>query len=283
MLISKNNIIAGKCGKPILLDYGYKEDGIKKPLIIFAHGFKGFKDWGHFNRVMEYFIEHDFAFVKFNFSHNGGTMDDPIDFPDLEAFGNNNYSKELSDLRSVVDWVSAMDVVEVDHQAIYLLGHSRGGGISVIAAYEDQRIKKLVTLAAVSDLVNRFPEHQLAQWKEDGVIYIENSRTKQQMPMYYQMVEDALKQKDRFDVEKAANQLTIPHLIIHGSDDQVVLLKEAEQMSSWNASSELLVVEGGDHTFGASHPFQEVKLPKDVVLVLQETLAFFKNNFPIGC
>ncbi|WP_435524823.1 hypothetical protein [Chryseobacterium indoltheticum] len=36
--------------------------------------------------------------VKFNFSHNGTTVEDPENFADLEAFGNNNYSKELSDL-----------------------------------------------------------------------------------------------------------------------------------------------------------------------------------------
>ena len=32
-------------------------------------------------------------------------MEDPIDFPDLEAFGNNNFSKEVDDLGSVIDWV----------------------------------------------------------------------------------------------------------------------------------------------------------------------------------
>ena len=34
--------------KPIVLDYGYKKTATKKPIIVFAHGFKGFKDWGHF-------------------------------------------------------------------------------------------------------------------------------------------------------------------------------------------------------------------------------------------
>ena len=38
------------------------------------------------------------AVLKFNFSHNGGTVEQPIDFPDLEAFGHNNYTKELDDL-----------------------------------------------------------------------------------------------------------------------------------------------------------------------------------------
>ena len=37
-------------------------------------------------------------FVKFNFSHNGTTLESPSDFKDLESFGNNNFSKELYDL-----------------------------------------------------------------------------------------------------------------------------------------------------------------------------------------
>ena len=160
MLISRNDIIPGKNGRPIVLDFGYKPNGIKKPIVVFAHGFKGFKDWGHFNMVMEHIIANDCAFVKFNFSHNGGTAEQPIDFPDLEAFGNNNYTKELDDLRSVIDWVENNQEIpnhEVDVDQIYLIGHSRGGGISILASKEDKRIKKLITWASVSDLINRYP------------------------------------------------------------------------------------------------------------------------------
>ena len=49
---------------------------------------------------------------------------------------------------------------------IYLIGHSRGGGISIIAANEDKRIKKLVTWAAIADLTNRFSSEELAIWKK---------------------------------------------------------------------------------------------------------------------
>ena len=277
MIVSKNNILPGEHGRPIVLDYGFKANGIKKPVVIFAHGFKGFKDWGHFNKVMEYFIENDFSFVKFNFSHNGGTASDPIDFPDLEAFGNNNYTKELSDLRKVIDWVESVDHEEMDKSQIYLIGHSRGGGISILSAYEDQRIKRLITWAAVSDLINRYPEEVLEQWKREGVLYVENARTKQQMPLYYQLVKDTLSNKERFNIERCTKQLQIPHLIIHGSADEVVGLKEAENIKKWNKLSKIIVLEGAGHSFGASHPYTDKCFPKDVSLVLRETLNFIKK------
>ena len=281
MKISRNNSIPGEYGKPIVLDYGFKENGIKKPVVLFAHGFKGFKDWGHFNKVMEYFIENDFSFVKFNFSHNGGTVEQPIDFPDLEAFGNNNFTKELSDLRTVVDWVETLESKEIDATQIYLIGHSRGGGISILAAHEDKRIKRLITWAAVSDIINRYPETVIAHWKKEGVLYVENSRTNQKMPLYYQLVEDTLGNKERFSIERVAMQLETPHLILHGSADEVVGVDEAKQINRWSKASQIVIVDGAGHSFGASHPYVGVGLPRDVVLVLKKTLAFIKSNSPI--
>jgi pimeloyl-ACP methyl ester carboxylesterase len=226
---------------------------------------------------MAYFIENDFSFVKFNFSHNGGTLAQPIDFPDLEAFGNNNFTIELSDLKTVVDWVVHLESEEMDSAQIYLIGHSRGGGISILSAHEDKRIKKLITWAAVSDLINRYPAAVLAQWKKEGVLYVENTRTNQQMPLYYQLAEDTLQNKERFDIERVAKQLQIPHLIIHGSADEVVGLHEAKHINRWSKGSELIVLADADHSFGATHPFDDKIFPRDVMLVLEKTLAFIKK------
>lgn len=277
MKLERNIVIEGKTGKPIVLDFGYKLSKSKKPIVIFAHGFKGFKDWGHFNMVMDHFIENDFAFLKFNFSHNGGTIEDPIDFPDLEAFGNNNYSKELSDLKTVVDWIGNNKNEEVDSSQIYLIGHSRGGGISILGSHEDSRIKKLVTWAAVSDLINRYTEEQMAYWKKEGVLLIPNARTNQQMPLYYQLVEDVQNDINRFDIEQVAKKVAIPHLVIHGTADEVVPLSEAQKINSWVKASDIHIIDGADHTFGGKHPYNEADLPKDVLELLERTLSFLKK------
>jgi pimeloyl-ACP methyl ester carboxylesterase len=280
MKLEKNIIIEGKHNKPIVLDFGYEPNRTKKPVVVFAHGFKGFKDWGHFNEVMKCFVKSGFAFVKFNFSHNGGTVEQPIDFPDLEAFGNNNYIKELDDLRTVIDWIennTRISNEEIDKEQIYLIGHSRGGGISILAANEDKRIKKLVTWAAVSDFIKRLPQQEMEQWKKEGVIYIANGRTHQQMPMYYQFAENTLKNKDRLDIEQAAKNLTIPYLIIHGTADEAVNAIEAHQIKEWSSPSELLLINRAGHTFGAKHPFTDNELPIAAQQVIDHTINFFKK------
>ena len=199
MNITKNLIIPGKHSKPIMLDVYYKEDNTPKPIILFCHGYKGFKDWGAWDLMGKEFSDNGFCFIKFNFAYNGGTVEQPIDFPDLEAFGNNNYTKELDDLDSVLNWLSVFYSKNGNFNLsnISLLGHSRGGGIVTLKAKEDSRISKVISLAGVSNFKTRFPTGEAFQeWKKDGVYYIVNGRTKQNMPHFYQFYEDFKKNED---------------------------------------------------------------------------------------
>lgn len=278
MNIIKNYILQENNEKPLLLDAGYKTTRQKKPIVLFVHGFKSFKDWGHYDKVMDYFIEQGFGFVKFNFSHNGGTVEQPTDFPDLEAFGNNNYTKELNDLETILDWITKTDQLpeqEIDKNLIFLIGHSRGGSISIINAFEDKRIKKLVTWAAVSNFLAWLPK-DLTTWKKDGVVYIENTRTHQQMPLFYQFVEDNLKNKERFNIENATKGLSIPFLIIHGTNDETVEISEAQDLKLWSGNAELFLIEGANHSFGANHPFNKEFFPDDFQKVIDKTIAFLR-------
>jgi hypothetical protein len=93
----KNQIYTGTDGRQSLIDLTIPEN-FNNQLMIFIHGYMGYKDWGCWNLVEKYFTDLGFGFCKCNVSHNGGTIENPIDFPDLEAFGQNNYSKELFDL-----------------------------------------------------------------------------------------------------------------------------------------------------------------------------------------
>ena len=105
MNVEKNLILEEKNKKSIVYDVFHLNNSIRKPLVVFSHGYKGFKDWGPWDLVGKEFAKHNFVFVKFNFSHNGGTLNNPIDFPDLKAFGNNNYTHELDDIDRVLNFL----------------------------------------------------------------------------------------------------------------------------------------------------------------------------------
>lgn len=280
MMIKKDIfVIDGKHNKPILIDVTYLEKSINNPIIVFCHGYKGFKDWGAWNLMAEVFAKAGFCFLKFNFSHNGGTIKQPIDFPDLDAFGNNNYTKELDDLQSVVDWCFENDTIKTlgNLDNLTLLGHSRGGGIVSIKACEDSRIKQVISLAGVSDFLNRSATNtNIEDWKKSGVTYVLNGRTQQQMPHFYQFYEDTIRNKDRLDIEKAVSKLNIPHLIIHGDKDTSVLIDEAKSLHKWNPNSKLEIIEGTDHVFNTRHPWGENHLPKELREVIDTIIEFLR-------
>jgi len=83
MILEKNLILKTKGPKPIVYDVCYIQSQRPKPIVIFCHGYKGFKDWGAWDLVAKSFANAGFFFLKFNFSHNGGTVEQPMDFPDL--------------------------------------------------------------------------------------------------------------------------------------------------------------------------------------------------------
>ncbi len=273
-LIKEEIVLKADHGKCIYGDLTRSDNIAAKGMAVFAHGFKGFKDWGHFNLVADKFAAAGLPFVKFNFSHNGTTSDHPLDFVDLDAFGNNNYTKEMNDLGQVIDWVEGYIHNNNLRIPIYLMGHSRGGGVAILKASEDKRINKLVTWAAVSDFESRFPK-DMDRFKEEGVVYIPNARTNQNMPLYYSIVEDFYLNFNRLNIPGKIRKISIPFLIIHGMEDEAVPFQEAETLHSHSDMSELYPVVGGSHTFGGKHPWVEEKLPLVSDEVSDRSIDFF--------
>lgn len=271
-------IINGSKNKPISMDICIEKTGNLKPVIIFCHGFKGFKNWGHFDLIAAAFAKQHFVFVKFNFSFNGTTIQYQVDFADLDAFGNNNFSIELDDLGLVIDFIEQnANTYEGNKQEIYLIGHSRGGGIAILKTNEDKRIKKLCTWASVKDADDFFTDQDVEKWKKDGVIYTFNSRTQQNMPLRYQIYENYVMNKERLNIPRAAASINVPWLIVHGTNDIAVPYTCAEQLYTLNKSSELFTIENGDHTFGGKHPWNESELPADVKIVVEKCISFFNS------
>lgn len=277
----KNIRITGKHDKTILTDVVFINDSKPKPIVVFCHGYKGFKDWGAWDLMAEEFAKKGYFFLKFNFSHNGITPENLTEFLDIEAFGDNNYTKELDDLQSVIDWLHLSNNKHQNNfktSDITLIGHSRGGGISIIKAAEENRITKLVTFSSVSDFGSRFPKGEaLDAWKKKGVNYITNSRTKQQLPHHLQFYENFKENENRLSISRATKKLKIPHLVVHGSKDTSVPLSESGDLFKWSPNPELLLVEGADHVYDVSHPWNRKDLTTNFQYVLDGTIKFIST------
>lgn len=283
----KNILLSGSGDRTMATDILFRVSDRPQPVVIYAHGFNGFKDWGNFDLIAARFAEAGYVFVKFNFSHNGTTPANPTEFVDLEAFGNNNYSRQLEDLQRVIDWVcdNANPYRAVmDSSRVGLVGHSMGGGIAILQAARDKRVKALITWAAISECKTpwgSWSQDKLDEWKVNGVENYVNTRTSQRMPLYYQLYEDFQENMARLDIAVAVKSLKIPLLICHGSADSSVSPGSAYQLKEWRPAAELLMVDS-DHVFGRKHPWPGPGLPAAMEKVMNASLKFLNHIGHIG-
>ena len=245
--------------------------------IVVVHGFKGFKDWGFFPWLAERLVSAGFAVVAPNFSLNGIGRD-PEDFTELEAFARNTLSREVEELRLVLAALVEGALLPIPPERIGLLGHSRGGGDAVLVA-ASAGVDALVTWAAVADF-DRWSDEVKAEWRSSGRIHVLNGRTGQQMPLDVTLLEDFEANRDALDVEAAAARVQAPWLILHGTDDTSVHPEDARRLARANPAARLHLVEGGGHTFGATHPFDAA--PASLLEALDLTRVHFRRHLDGG-
>jgi uncharacterized protein len=269
----KNAHYIGADGQESLYDLSLPQ-AFNGQVILFIHGYMGFKDWGCWNLVADFFLSKGYGFVKFNISHNGTSTQDPLNFVDLNAFAENSYFKELIDIRSMIDIVHAKFPLKSE---INLIGHSRGGGMALIAGI-DERIHKIVSWAGISSIAKRFPnDEELAKWQNEGVKYVHNSRTKQDLPLNFSQYEEFKLHEDELSIEQSCIQLRKPVAIFHGTNDESVAISEGMELATM-LNIPLTKIEGANHTFNATHPWNESTLPSALLELCERTNDFLLTN-----
>lgn len=262
------------------------KNGEKKPVVIVSHGFKGFKDWGSMEYLCNEIARQNYFVVSFNFTHNG-ILGNSQEFTELKKFKANTFSKEIKELdfiiNSFVSCIGTEFIGEYDNNfkrdfnpnKIYLLGHSRGGGISILAASKNESVKKVAVWGSVSTF-ERYSARQKETWRKTGVFKTKNMRTGQIMELGLELLNDLEKNSSKLDILSAANKLD-NLLIVHGEQDLVVSLQEAQNLYSAGkkGSTYLKIIENTGHTFGAAHPFNGAN--KYLDLAIKFTTDFFNN------
>ena len=237
-------------------------------LAIMLHGFKGFANWGFFPWLAEELNRNNVATCRFDFSRNGVSRFGE-EFDRLDLFADDTYSTELADLRTVVSFLTEQRYL--DHLPLALFGFSRGGGVSLIAAKEIPRLRCVTTWSAVSNL-DRWDDETVARWRRDGFVEVVNSRTGQTMRMSTALLDDYEQRRQELDVARAARELTVPLLVVHGAEDETVSVDDAFRLSDANALASRLIVPHATHTYGATHPL--VTIPTPLLLATRVTSKF---------
>ncbi|MFQ5525495.1 MAG: alpha/beta hydrolase family protein [Thermoanaerobaculia bacterium] len=229
------------------------ERGVR-PAVVICHGFKGFMDWGFFPYLADLLAARGFVAIRFNFSGSGMKPGDEL-VTDTEAFRLATLSKDVAELRSIIGAVGSEIAHHIaDPKRIAVLGHSRGGGTSLLAA-ASLPLKALVTWSAVAEF-NRLSPEENAAWREHGSIPVVNTRTGQELEIGKEVLDDLEANSEKLDIQAAARARTAPWLIVHGEDDETVPVEEAETLAAdAEAPVSLLRIQEASHTFGVTHPF----------------------------
>lgn len=253
------------------------------PVILFVHGFKGFKDWGAFPDACEELARAGFTVVAFNLSLNG-VGSNMLEFDRLELFRRETLSQDLADIGSVIEAIKNKEIhndkVVMDTDRIGILGHSRGGHTAVVAAIEYSEIQCLVTWSAVADYNKRWTKKMVDDWNSKGFTEIKNSRTGQLMPLDKVVYDDAIENADRLMAAQRVRELHIPSMFLAGKNDETVPISESELLfrESPAYDKELRLIENAGHTFQISHPFDEQDFPPEFSEVLDLTEGWFLDH-----
>ncbi len=230
----------------------------------------GYKDWGAWNSMADSLVLTGLPVYKINLSHNGTTLEAPCTFADLSAFGKGGYWSEYVDISRFLDLLQ-----DKGTEHFILIGHSRGGG-DVALFGQDPRVKQIHCIAPICNIEERLPKgDDLLKWKNDGVYFKTNGRTKQEMPHEYQQYEDFVQHKDLLSIEKALTYTKAEVFVYHGDQDESVALQEGVCVAKW-ARGIFLNIPGANHTFGVSEPWLSTDLPadfKDLIQLLKKNIV----------
>lgn len=241
-------------GRPIPADLRSASPGDALPVVIVSHGFLGYKRWGFFPYLSERLAGSGFHVLTMSFSLCG--VDESTGMITRPAeFASNTVSREIADLERVCDFCASPEFPLTADGGFGLLGHSRGGAVSIIVSVSRPGIGSVVTWSALSKL-DRYTDRRKADWKSTGKLEFNESRSVSPLWLDYAYYSDIEANRERFDIPMRASEMRIPHMIIHGERDAAVTLQEADGLTRYPRSAEVekRVIRGCGHAFGVSHP-----------------------------
>jgi len=212
------------------IDFTYHEgNAASKKIVVIGHGVTGNKDRPFVVALAEGLAAAGVNALRFSFAGNGDSEG---------TFTDCTITKEVADLGSVLDALADFEVCFV--------GHSMGGAVGVIRASEDARIKQLVSLAGMVS-TKKFAETEFGEVEPDkGFMWDDED-----CPLSSAYMAD-LRGIDTV-VERGA-QIKVPWLLVHGTEDDVVLIQDTKDiLAKAGDNAEYVELPGSGHVFADEH------------------------------
>jgi len=279
-LIDKKLLLSANINDLIPVDIRYPSGKNDMPAVFILHGFKAWKDWGFFPYISEKIASTGAIVITISFSLNGVPAGSDL-YIESEKFANNTVSREIADSNTVLNSFLNNELFDKDNLwngEIYFLGHSRGAAISILLAASRNEINRLILWASISRfgrISTRFKDNYL----KIGYVEFKDTRTGINLKMNKVYTDDLEVNKDNFNLTAKISELSVPILLLHGTQDVTVPAKESIELYEkvkMSNNTKLVLIEHAGHTFGINHPFES---SNDVLEeVLSNTIDFIKST-----
>jgi uncharacterized protein len=218
-------------------------------LVILGHGVTANKDRSWALALARGLDHAGFATLRFSFSGNGRSQG---------SFRESTVRKGVADLKAILNAVS-------DFKRIVFVGHSMAGAVGVLCAAGDSRIDYLVSLAGMVHVAD-FAQRKFGDLTPDKDLMWD----KAECPLSQIFIDEMA---DLNSVVDHGSAIDRPWLLVHGSADTVVLLRDSVDIHK-NAReySTLVTIEGADHLFSGDAEARMVTIVADWLIDKSKSL-----------
>ncbi len=239
--------IIGSSGEAIF-GTTHQPSGTAKGVVLMAHGFKGYKDYGMFPWLAANLSNEGYVVHRFNFSHSGMLNNDGP-FERLDLFEQATWNGQVEDLKILAETFAQSDL------PLILFGHSRGGVAALLAVGRGEvEASQVISLSAPSNCLS-MTEEAKKKLLEDGRIESPSGRTGQMLYVGKVFLEEQLASPESHDLISMVSDIDTPCLIIHGEEDPTVPVLSGITLSETIPNATLQIIQGGDHVFNTPNPF----------------------------
>ena len=216
--------------------HGQPADAAPDAGVVLAHGVTAHKDRPWLVALAAALADAGLTSLRLSFAGNGASEG---------RYEDSNPSKEVDDLRSVIDALDRWGV-----RRIAYVGHSMGGAVGVLTAAQEPRIRALVSLAGMVRVRWFFETHFARLAPGEAML------EKPECPWSLTLLEDA----HRIDtVLPQAARIDVPWLLVHGDADELVPYQDSlDAVAAAGGRPTLVTLAGIDHRFtGAVAPMAD--------------------------
>jgi pimeloyl-ACP methyl ester carboxylesterase len=246
-------MVPSESGEPLRVS-SHMPEHFPRAHAIFAHGLKGFKDYGFIPVLSELLARRSGVAVhRFNFSHSG-IAEDPATFQRPDLFERDTWRLQARDVLAMTHAVRD----RFDDPPIVLVGHSRGGASTLLAAAEcfERGLRApaaIITLSAPASL-GRMSEKDRDAFDTQGWFEMPSSRTGQTLRVGRAWLQEQIDDPRWHNLVTRSESIHCPTLIAHGRGDRTVLFTDAQIIGGPVPGAEIAVIDDADHVWNTPNP-----------------------------